>query len=188
MAALTDVECWYSKAVQKGVFIWCICFQCWGAGMVICLEQGADLHVAQLIPLPLTVSCFSKIQFGFTFLVLAHLASPGKGPLNAFVSVLMEKCRWSRSWVDLLNIRCDWGLVISTLYTRLQWTASRCSSERRVHIFWLNNFCFLKFNFIFWFSQCSSVCDDWKISGTELSMRNDRKIYCALRKYASVYR
>ena len=31
----------------------------WGAGMVICLEQGADLHMAQLMPLPLTVSCFS---------------------------------------------------------------------------------------------------------------------------------
>jgi len=37
----------------------------WGAGMVICLEQGADLHTAQLTPLPLTVSCFSKIQIGF---------------------------------------------------------------------------------------------------------------------------
>jgi len=50
----------------------------WGAGMVICLEQGADLHMAQLMPLPLTVSCFSKIQFGFTFLVPAHLGSPGQ--------------------------------------------------------------------------------------------------------------
>jgi len=46
--------------------------------VVICLEQGADLHMAQLMPLPLTVSCFSKIQIGFTFLVLAHLSSPGK--------------------------------------------------------------------------------------------------------------
>ena len=46
--------------------------------MVVCLEQGADLHMAQLMPLPLTVSCFSKIQIGFTFLVLAHLGSPGK--------------------------------------------------------------------------------------------------------------
>ena len=46
--------------------------------MVICLERGTDLHVAQLMPLPLTVSCFSKIQIGFTFLVLAHLGSPGK--------------------------------------------------------------------------------------------------------------
>ena len=45
--------------------------------MVICLEQGADLHMAQLMPLPLTVSyCFSKIQTGFAFLVSAHLGSP----------------------------------------------------------------------------------------------------------------
>ena len=50
----------------------------WGAGVVICLEQGADLHMAQLMPLPLTVSCFSKIQIGFTFLVPAHPGSPGK--------------------------------------------------------------------------------------------------------------
>jgi len=54
----------------------------WGAGMVIWLEQGADLHMTQLMPVPLTVSCFSKIQIGFTFLVLAHLGSPGKGSLN----------------------------------------------------------------------------------------------------------
>ena len=46
--------------------------------MVIGLERGADLHIAQLMPLPLTVSCFSKIQIGFTFLVPAHLGSPGK--------------------------------------------------------------------------------------------------------------
>ena len=46
--------------------------------MVICLMRGADLHTALLIPLPLTVSCFSKIQIGFTFLVLAHPVSPGQ--------------------------------------------------------------------------------------------------------------
>jgi len=46
--------------------------------MVICLERDADLHTAQLMPLPLTVSCFSKIQIGFTFLVPAHPGSPGK--------------------------------------------------------------------------------------------------------------
>jgi len=50
----------------------------WGAGVVICLEQSADLHMAQLMRLPLTVSCFCKIQIGFTFLVLAQLGSPGK--------------------------------------------------------------------------------------------------------------
>ena len=49
-----------------------------GTGMVICLERGADLHIAQLISLPLTVSCSSKIQIGFTFLVPAHPGCPGK--------------------------------------------------------------------------------------------------------------
>jgi len=46
----------------------------WGAGMVICLEQGADLHIAQLMPLSLTVSCFGKIQIGF---YLSGTGSPG---------------------------------------------------------------------------------------------------------------
>jgi len=46
--------------------------------MVICLERGADLHMAQLMPLPLTISWSSKIQIGFTFLVPTHLGSPGQ--------------------------------------------------------------------------------------------------------------
>jgi len=56
----------------------CKTLEWWGAGVVICLEQGADLHMAQRMPLPLTVSCFSKIQISFTFLVPAHLGSPGQ--------------------------------------------------------------------------------------------------------------
>ena len=45
----------------------------------LCLERGADcLQMAQLMPLPLTVSCFSKIRVGFTFLVPAHPGSPGQ--------------------------------------------------------------------------------------------------------------
>ena len=47
---------------------WC------GAGVVVFLELGADL----LMPLPLTVSCFSKTQIGFTFPVPADLGSHGK--------------------------------------------------------------------------------------------------------------
>ena len=46
--------------------------------MVICLQRGADLHTAQLMPLPLTVLASVKIQIGFTFLVPAHPGSPGK--------------------------------------------------------------------------------------------------------------
>ena len=49
----------------------------WGAGLVVCLERDADLYMAQLMPLPLTVSCFSKIQIGFAFLVPAD-RSPGQ--------------------------------------------------------------------------------------------------------------
>ena len=44
--------------------------------MVIYLERDAHLHMAQLMLLLLTVSCFSKIQIGFTFLVPAHPGSP----------------------------------------------------------------------------------------------------------------
>ena len=40
------------------------------------------MHMAQLMPLPLTVSCYSKIQIGFTFLVLAHPGSPGQGAVK----------------------------------------------------------------------------------------------------------
>ena len=65
--------------------------------MVICLEQGAaDLLMAQLMPLPLTVSCFSRIQIGFTFLVVDHPGSPGKravkrvcvSPFKIYVSLI----------------------------------------------------------------------------------------------------
>ena len=67
-------RCWLGgrKGIQPVKTEW------WGAGMVICLEQGEDLHMAPLTPLPLTVSCFSKIQIGCTFLVPPHPDSPGQ--------------------------------------------------------------------------------------------------------------
>ena len=66
------LRCWLSD--RKGIRS--IKIERWGAGMVICLERGADLHMTQQIPLPLTVFCFSKMQIGFTFLVPAHPGSP----------------------------------------------------------------------------------------------------------------
>jgi len=57
--------------------------------MVICLEQGADLHMAQLMPLPLTFSCFSKIQIGFTFLVPAYPGSPGQRAVKRVFAVCL---------------------------------------------------------------------------------------------------
>jgi len=64
-------RCWLG--CRKGN--WTVKTEWWGASMVICLERGADLHMAQLMLLPLTVSCCSKIRVGFTFLVPAYLSS-----------------------------------------------------------------------------------------------------------------
>ena len=55
--------------------------------MVICLQQGADLHMAQLMPLPFTVSCSSKIQFGLPFWYRLTRVVSDKGPLNGCVCV-----------------------------------------------------------------------------------------------------
>jgi len=62
----------------------------WGAGVVICLQRGADLHTAQLMPLPLTISCCRKIQIGYTFLVPAHPGSPGKKGRQTCVCVCLD--------------------------------------------------------------------------------------------------
>ena len=101
--------------------------------MVICLERGADLHMAQLMPLPLAVSCFSKIQTGFNFLVPAHLGIPGKtavkrvcvfqgrgGQLTPFAPMCGRPC------ILVLVARVDWPLVRgsaeSQLATKPQYT------------------------------------------------------------------
>ena len=74
--------------------------------MVICLERGADLHMAQLMPLPLTVSCFSKIQIGFTFLVPAYLGSPGQ-----------RAVKWARVCVCVLTVTLvSTGCLFSLFY------------------------------------------------------------------------
>ena len=62
--------------------------------MVICLERGADLHTAQLMPLPLTVFCFSNIQIGFSSLVPAHLGGPRKRAVKR-VCVYIYICAFS---------------------------------------------------------------------------------------------
>jgi len=59
----------------------------WDAGVVVCLLRGADLRMAQLMPLPLTVFCFSKILIGLTFLVPVHPGSAGKRPFNRYMYV-----------------------------------------------------------------------------------------------------
>jgi len=89
----------------------------WGTGMVICLKRDVDLHMAQLMPLPITVSCFSKIQIGFTFLVPAHPGSPGK---RAVKQVCVWVCVWYH-WLD--DRKSIWRIKItlrkSTYYSRV---------------------------------------------------------------------
>ena len=70
--------------------------------MVICLERAADLHMAQLMPLPLTVSCFSKIQIDFTFLVPAHPGSPGQRAVKR-VCVWVCVCLWMTSYLHTMG-------------------------------------------------------------------------------------
>jgi len=83
--------------------------------LVICLEQGADLHMAQLMPLPLTVSCFSKIPIGFTFLVPAHLGSFGQRAVKrvcVFPVTVGEPKRTDPAW-KYIHRRCRFA----TTYT-----------------------------------------------------------------------
>jgi len=81
----------------------------WGAGVVVCLEQGADLHMAQLMPPPLTVCCFSKIQIGFTFLVPAHPGSPGKSAVKLVcVCVCVYVCVSMLAWITLVLCCLSW--------------------------------------------------------------------------------
>jgi len=118
--------------------------------MVICLERGADLHMAQLMPLPLTVSCFSRIQIGFTFLVPAYPGSPGqravkrvrvcyvsnigKGLHISTVSIWINSS-WKFSCVacvcslGLPESQCKWSMSVSGFISRAaefihnwQWT------------------------------------------------------------------
>ena len=90
----------------------------------VCLERGADLHVAQLMPLPLTVSCFSKIQIGFSFLVPAHLGSPGKGPLNGcdddddcYRCKQPESTKSAVSDANQKTLVTDWSKSVSGIYS-----------------------------------------------------------------------
>ena len=71
--------------------------------MVICLERGADLHMVHLMPLPLIVSCFSKIQIGFTFLVLAH---PGSKRVCLCVYYNCNWQNWQANSITLINVLC----------------------------------------------------------------------------------
>ena len=71
----------------------------WGAGMVICLERGADLHTAQLMPLPLTALASVKSRFVFPFWYWLTWVVPEKGPLNGCVCAVWQ-CFDIVGWVS----------------------------------------------------------------------------------------
>ena len=96
--------------------------------MVICLERDAYLHMAQLMPLPLTVSCFSKIQIGFTFLVLAHLGSPGKRAIKRVLLLLSHSSlvRQVTPWEeDICRIYTTFSMPISRKYAEAEMGAAK---------------------------------------------------------------
>jgi len=92
--------------------------------MVICLELGADLRMAQLMPLPLTVSCFSKIQIGFTFLVPPHLGRETgecvRCALYSFFSV-----DFNQVFRALISILCL--ILCLQCFDAVGWAAGRAS-------------------------------------------------------------
>ena len=86
--------------------------------MVIFLERGADLHTAQLMPLPLTTSCFSIILNGFAFLLPAYMGSPGKRAIKCvcvlacvLVFIMVSRrsptvceCPWAAIVIQVMNV------------------------------------------------------------------------------------
>jgi len=115
--------------------------QWWGSGVVICLERGADLRSAQLIPLPLTVSCFGKIQIGFTFLVglLAYPGSPEQRAvkrvcvyyqITKFYSVCLKL------WKSYAISKCDHLVIFFHFARKKQKLLYLCYSMNDLHAWW----------------------------------------------------
>jgi len=143
--------------------------------MVICLERGADLRMAQRIPLPLTVSCFSKIHVGFTFLVTAHPGSPGQRAVKrararACVHWLLghfsHSCMLAnRNHLCLNLLKCPLHMLsyVVTLVL-LSWLHLKLLT---LHQTWLNCFCsvfvryaqILYIHSLLWYGMiCSQMC------------------------------
>ena len=131
---------WLSLAMTRVLFSVVSAYtEWWGAGVVVCLEQGADLHMAQLMSLPLTVSCFSKIQIGVTFLVSADLGSPGKRAvkrvcvcISAYTCASLKGKRLELSTPKSVELRSMAGPArVLILRSKGQWMAERLGSACR---------------------------------------------------------
>jgi len=108
----------------------------WGTDVVICLQRGADFHVAQLMPLPLTVSCFSKFQTGFTFLVAAHPGSPRQRAVKR-VSVCVCVCVCAcvhMLWISFLQAGCPSCHPTNSVKALKDAILSKTSSGKKVKV------------------------------------------------------
>jgi len=106
-------QIWYSFSALTLLVGWqgghlaCKKIERWGAGTGICPGRGADLHMAQLMPLPSTVSCFSKTQIRFIILVPAQLGRPAQRAVKQ-VLLLCRAVRFLRCkqfFKCLLNVQ-----------------------------------------------------------------------------------
>ena len=106
--------------------------------MVICLERDADLHMAQLMPMPLTVSCFTKIQIGFTFLVPAHPGSPGKRAVKRVCVCVTFIAYWEFS-VTMISKGHSWSTK-KNMHFVILYKCWNCVSNiiPSLHFCWIN--------------------------------------------------
>ena len=96
--------------------------------MVICLEQGTDLHTAQLMPLPLTASCFSKILMVLPFWYWLTQVVPDKEPLNVCVCVFVY-C--SNLFAFILHRQCLFTLCRVIVAVIGDWRTAVSRKERK---------------------------------------------------------
>jgi len=93
--------------------------------VVICLERGTELHMAQWVPLPLSVSCSSKIQIGFTFLVPAHPGSPGQRAV-VWVCMCVCACHTTKEVVLVQRLPFCCTILCRPLTARTEYRTRNC--------------------------------------------------------------
>jgi len=107
-------------------------------GALACLEHSADLHMAQLMPLPLTVSCFRNIQIGFTFLLPAHLGSPGQRAVKRVCVCVCYLTRSSATADRSHDVMCQSKSCQLLLQNNSVETTGTSSPEQREVMEWEN--------------------------------------------------
>ena len=105
------------------------------AGVVVCLEWGPDLHMAQLMPLPLIVSCFSASVGGWVGVCVCVLLTLAL-LLDSSVAVLTAFELWSHSYVIELLFAISYccSVCFSNLiesFTKLQKPKQRFTAFHR---------------------------------------------------------